>query len=61
MKKRRWEIVIYRHVWMFHVHKPFGRFGVFLRETWIGPFCLKIWTDPRSAHPKWIRLAKEVL
>jgi len=61
--KRRWEIIIFPTIWNFWIHKPYGakyHKTPFLRETWIGPICLKIWEDPRSvgslSHP--IRIAR---
>lgn len=49
MNKRRWEVIIFPF-WEFHIYRPFGgKYGpVFLRETWIGPFCFRLWSDPRS-------------
>jgi len=64
--KRRWEIVvfpIYRtRFWRFEIHKPFGKFGVFLRKTWIGPVCYKKWADPRSVSSvsRAVRIVREI-
>jgi len=65
MSKRRWEIIIFplhrTRFWRFHFHKPFGKFGTFLRETWIGPICYKKWEDPRSVSSvsQAVRFVKE--
>lgn len=46
---RRWEIIMFPY-WQFHIHKSFGdKYGpAFLKETWVGPFCFRLWSDPRS-------------
>jgi len=56
-KMRNWEIIIFPlRCWQFHIARPFG-IPKFLVETWIGPFCLRVWTDPRSVGSPFIRKA----
>jgi len=59
--RRRWELIVFPKIWYLWINRPYGKFGSpFLRETWIGPFCLKVWADPRSvgslSHP--VRIVK---
>ena len=57
-KTRNWEIIIYPlRYWQFYIARPFGKPTRFLTKTWIGPFCLFVWTDPRSAGNSFIRRA----
>ena len=57
-KRRNWEIIIYPlRYWQFYIAKPFGKPTEFLTETWIGPFCLRVWTNPLSAGNPFIRRA----
>jgi len=46
--KRRWELMIWtdRFYWRYHIDKPFGGPGR-CRETWIGPFCFRVWSKPQ--------------
>ena len=63
---RRWEIFIFppyrTRFWRFEIHKPFGKFGVFLHKTWIGPVCHKKWADPRSVSSvsRAVRIVREI-
>jgi len=47
---RRWELLIFldRHLWHWHVNRAVGKYKPFLWETWLGPFCFRVWRDPRS-------------
>jgi hypothetical protein len=55
-KRRRWEILIWPiRYWQFHLLKPYGYRYRFLTETWIGPICLRVWEDARSAGGRAIR------
>lgn len=56
---RRWELIVFVRIWRFEINKAYGRYRTFLRKTWIGPFCLKVWSNPKSissvSHP--VRIA----
>lgn len=53
--ERAWELLLFPTIWSFRVNHPYGKpqyTGVFMRETWVGPLCLRIWTNPKSVtHP----------
>ena len=46
--KRRWELLVFVHIWHFWIWRGYGLRTPFMWETWIGPICLRVWADPRS-------------
>ena len=59
-KNRRWELIIFLDIWLFHIAKKIGKNkygGYFLVETWVGPICLRVWENPKSASIKLFRIA----
>ena len=62
-KSRRWEVIIFPDIWLFHIARKIGKKkygGCFLVETWIGPICLRVWKNPKSASSKPFRIAKRI-
>jgi hypothetical protein len=48
---RRWEVLIFVHVWKWHINRPLGArttTAPFLHETWLGPLCFRLWRNPKS-------------
>jgi hypothetical protein len=58
--ERAWELLLFPAVWSLRVNHPYGKSTTFMRETWVGPFCLRVWTNPKSVtHPP-LSLAREL-
>jgi len=58
MRRRRWEVIFFPYpYWHFHILKRYGKYKHFLTETWLGPICIRVWSDPKAAHTKPFRKA----
>lgn len=53
---RNWDVSIWARNWHLYFGKPFGKYKVFLHESWVGPVCVRVWANPKSANLKWFRV-----
>lgn len=58
--ERAWEVVVFPTVWSFRVNHAYGKRTTFMRETWVGPVCLRVWANAKSVTHAPFSLAREL-
>lgn len=57
--RRRWDLSWWPWpMWRFYIAKPRGKGRPFMTETSIGPLRLRVWANPKSAHPRPFRVVR---